>query len=195
MNKESKAKRLIINGLSLIIILGVILLGLFTTAPKALTNQDVDLPALKNRVAPDGVKVNLKMASIQIALRLDPNGKLDDSHAADMLTLYRWGREYFGQPKCGPNYQPNQCVLGKVEFIFVDAKKTMSEDGLPQASLFKMFLIGLDQVQIDKLLALDPQPTTAKELMEYLYQVGQETQGTGVNYEEFTNEPYLGLNK
>lgn len=193
MNKESRKKRFLINGLSLLIIAGVIILGNFLTAPKALTNQDVDLPALKNQVAPDGVKVNLKTGSIQIALLLDPDGKLDDSHAADMLTLYRWGQEYFGEYKCGPDYPPNLCVFDEVEFVFIDEVETMSEEGLPQTSLYEMFLIGLDQVQIEKLLALDPQPTTIEALMGYLNQVAIDTDGTGVFYEEL-DEPYLGLN-
>lgn len=194
-NNHQKIKRLAINLAALLIIIGVIFLGNFLTAPKVLTSQDINLPALKNQVAPDGVRIDLKTGSFQVAIRLNQDGQLDDSHAADMLALYHWVQEYFGEYKCGPDYPPNLCVFDKVEFLFVDATETMSEEGLPQTSLFKMVLIGLDQVQIDKLLAIDPQPTTIQALMEYLGQVAKGTNYTGVFYEEFANEPYLGLNK
>jgi hypothetical protein len=184
-------KRLILNTVALLVIVAVGFLALRAYDPPPMTMADsgIPVPEVKYLEIADTL-FEPENGRIAIALvipeRVPPTGGI----IADILEVYRWSRSYYLPIKCGEDYPPEMCRIGLTE-IYLIQPTTVMRRGMPIELDTLLISMGLDQIQIDKLLNGTP-PETLQELFGFHEQVMQTTQSTG-GYIYQPEEPQLFL--
>ena len=170
-------KRRILNTVALLVIVAVGFLAsrAYDPPPMTMADSGIPVPDLTLEIAdtlfePENGHIALALV---IPERVPPSGVI----IADVLEVYRWSRGYYLPIKCGKDYPPDLCQIGQTE-IYLIQPTTVTRRGAPIELDVLLLSMGLDQVQIDKLLNGTP-PETQQELFGFHAQVMQETGTTG----------------
>lgn len=102
---------------------------------------------------------------VQIALAIPDLTSPDDELklVADVLETYRWSQQYFQPIRCGPSYPQGLCRLGYTRIYLLVVSDVKGPGGNTKAYGIR-YVLGLDQVQIEKLLKGDT-PLTFNSLV------------------------------
>lgn len=177
MNKQSRKKRFLLNGLALLVIVAVSFTAYGNYQKDDGIGADQNLPPLKGEVP--YVDVDLQKGEVNVALIVKDTDSMDDI-ASDTITIFKWGREKLPPFVCGPDYPPNLCVLMWVKITWVTTNGSSQE-------LYPLLTIGLDQIGIDRLLV--EQPQGYDELKAFLQDIAERSNGTGLFYQEYPAPP------
>lgn len=176
-------KRLLLNTLSIAVIGAVGFAAFrFYQSGEDTASGATNLPSLTVlKPVPGGLVINEKRKEIGIAFEISQNLTSYDDIAADVVKVYRWGRERFSPLLCGPLAPPNLCVDGRVLIYLV----VHYQDPLTDARI-KVMGMWLDQRYIDVLLV--DQPETLDDLGAFHEYAYKDSLGTGAYLaSEFTN--------
>lgn len=150
--------------------------------PPKLQISGFDGPDLKTLVVVDHL-VDLEKGRIALAFEI-PDDANSGGLIADVLETYRWANAHYLPVKCGNLYSPEMCRIGITEIYIVERSEVPVVGGTAETYLLKVAM-GLDQIQVDRLLAAPP-PETQQELVAFHTQVDAETAGTGGYFRPIT---------
>lgn len=144
--------------------------------PRPATLAEANLPPLSAlKPIEGGLDIRPQAGVVRVALEVQ-RGSSDEAVTADLLAIYRWGRGYYTELKCGPDYPANMCRVGLVTVLLVGREQVVTTTGTAERYV-KVLAMGLDQIQLDKLLAAPP--ANFEAMLEWHAAVAEATLGTG----------------
>jgi len=152
--------------------------------PRTVIQKGVEIPGLSAFEVVDYV-FDPEGGRISLALELTDRAT-NGGIIADLMELYRWSGEFYPPTKCGDDYPPELCKIGATDIWVLQRGQVTVVGGVAEAYEV-IWVMGLDQVQIDRLLASIP-PATIAEMDQFHQRVSQNTGGTG-GYSQFPNPP------
>lgn len=170
-------KRLILNAIALLVIVAVGFLASRSYDAPKMTVPGTDIPAPELREL-QIVDILFEPENARIVLALEiPENPTSGGIIADIMEIYRWSRGYYLPIRCGEDYPPELCKVGTTEIYLLSRAEIRVVGGVANVYMLEIAM-GLDQIQMDKLLNGTP-PETLQELFGFHQEVQQATQGTG----------------